>query len=348
MIGDLSPFYAHSAVAPAPPSPLGPHGAALFSPTLRNFKASENQSPRPQDRVYFDFNFYSNVNSTVNTAQRSPVNQLNAYTYMWGFEKTFDQGNGSIGMRLPLNSLTATSSNGAVPAPTSTALGNLDIFGKYILKQNLETGSLITAGFQITPSTGTSRFAGAPYIASLNTTYFQPFIAYLWRRDRFFIQGFTGFDFPANNADVSLIYNDIGMGYMVYQNADTTRFITAIAPTFEVHVNSPINHRNPYNMLRPGGLGLIVQPDVRPERHVRRPVDAHGRPGDAGEQPQAVRCRVRPVLQLLLRPDGPAADPDHAPGHSVRTIRPVVGVVAARAGRRQGDGNLPLDERRGR
>jgi hypothetical protein len=251
MIGDLSPFYSHSAVAPAPPSPLGPHGAALFSPTLRNFKASENQSPRPQDRVFFDFNFYSNVNSTVNTAQRSPINQLNAYIYMWGFEKTFDQGNGSIGLRLPLNSLTATSTNGAVPAPTSTALGNLDIFGKYILKQNLETGSLITAGFQITPSTGTSRFAGAPYIASLNTTYFQPFIAYIWRRDRFFIQGFTGFDFPANNADVSLIYNDIGMGYMVYQNADTSRFITAIAPTFEVHVNSPLNHRNPYNIYDP-------------------------------------------------------------------------------------------------
>ena len=90
----------------------------------------------------------------------------------------------------------------------------------------------------------------------LNTTYFQPFIAYIWRRDRFYLQGFSGFDFPANNADVTLIYNDIGMGYLVYQNPDTSRFITAIAPTFEVHVNSPFNHRNPYNIVRPGGLGL--------------------------------------------------------------------------------------------
>ena len=129
---------------------------------MRNFKVSENQSPRPQDRVFFDFNFYSNVNSTVNTADRSPINQMNAYIYMWGFEKTFDQGNGSIGMRLPLNSLTATSNTPGISAPTSTALGNLDIFAKYILKQNVKTGSLITAGFQITPSTATSRFAGAP------------------------------------------------------------------------------------------------------------------------------------------------------------------------------------------
>ncbi len=258
MIGDLSPFYAHSALAPghSPPLPPGPHGSALFYPTMRNFKASENQSPRPQDRVFFDFNFYSNVNSTVNTAQRSPVNRLNAYTYLWGFEKTFDDGNGSIGMRLPLNSLTAQSTS--IAAPTSTALGNLDIFAKYILKQNRETGSLITAGFQITPQTATTRFAGAPYIYGLNTTYFQPFIAYLWRKDRFYLQGFSGFDFPANNADVTLMYNDIGIGYFLYQNPDTSRFITAIAPTFEVHVNTPFNHRNPFNTFDPAASTYVT------------------------------------------------------------------------------------------
>jgi hypothetical protein len=256
MIGDLSPLYAHSAITPAPPLPPGPHGSALPYPSLRNFKVSENQSPRPQDRVFFDFNFYSNVNSTVNTAQRSPVNRLNAYTYMWGFEKTFDGGNGSIGMRLPLNSITAQSTT--IAAPTSTALGNLDIFAKYILKQNVETGSLISAGFQITPPTATSRFAGAPYLYGLNTTYFQPFIAYLWRKDRFFVQGFSGFDFPANNADVTFMYNDVGLGYLLYQNTDTSRFITMIAPTFEVHVNTPFNHRNPYNTYDPAASAYVT------------------------------------------------------------------------------------------
>jgi hypothetical protein len=259
MIGDLSPFYAHAAqVGHSPPLPPGPHGAALFYPTVRNFKVSENQSPRPQDRFFFDFNFYSNVNSAVNTAQRSPINQMNAYTYLWGFEKTFDQGNGSIGIRLPLNSLTATSNTPGVSAPTSTALGNLDIFAKYILKQNVQTGSLITAGFQITPQTATSRFAGAPYVYGLNTTYFQPFIAYIWQRDRFYLQGFSGFDFPANNADVTLMYNDIGLGYFLYRNMDTRRFITAIAPTFEVHVNTPFNHRNPFNTFDPAASTYVT------------------------------------------------------------------------------------------
>ena len=251
MLGDLSPYYAHSALSPAPPLPPGPHGLALLYPTVRNFKMSENQSPRPMDRVFFDYNYYTNLNSTVNTAQRSPINRMNASVYVWGFEKTFDQGNGSIGIRLPLNSLSATSFASGVAAPTSSSLGNLDIFAKYILKQNRATGSLISAGLDLTPSSGPGRFAGAPYLNSLNTTYFQPFLAYIWRMDRVYIQGFNGFDFPTNNADVSLMYNDIGIGYFVYRTNDRTRAITAIAPTFEVHVNSPLNHRNPYNIYDP-------------------------------------------------------------------------------------------------
>ncbi|MHB1558526.1 MAG: hypothetical protein ACYC61_13800 [Isosphaeraceae bacterium] len=255
VIGDMSPFYSHSPLASAagpghsPPLPPGQHGNALFYPSLRNFKVSENQSPRPQDRIFFDYNFYTNVNSTVNTALRSPVNRLNAYVYMWGFEKTFDGGNGSIGMRLPLNTLTGSSTTIYVPA--SSALGNLDIFAKYILKQNVETGSVLTAGFQISPPTATGRFAGAPYLYGLNTTYLQPFIAYLWRQDRFFVQGFSGFIFPATNSDVSMMYNDISTGYFVYQNPDTSRLVTAIVPSFEVHVNSPLDHRNPFNAFDP-------------------------------------------------------------------------------------------------
>ena len=46
---------------------------------------------------------------------------------------------------------------------------------------------------------------------------------------------------------MTLFYNDIGMGYFAYRNTDSRSFLTAIVPAFEVHVNSPINHRNPFN-----------------------------------------------------------------------------------------------------
>jgi hypothetical protein len=262
MIGDMSPFGFHSLAATgnghAPPPPPGPRGAALFYPSVRNFKIAENQSPRPQDRVFFDFNYYNNVNAAVNRADGTPVKNMLAYTYMWGFEKTFDGGNGSIGLRLPLNSLSASATDPLVRTPTSTALGNLDIFAKYILKQNVATGSLISAGLAVTPQTATSRFAGAPYVIGLNTTYIQPFIGYIWNIDRLYIQGFSSFNFPVNNADVSLMYNDVGIGYFLYRDPDRQGFITAIAPTFEVHVNSPLNHRNPFNTFDPAASANVT------------------------------------------------------------------------------------------
>jgi hypothetical protein len=37
------------------------------------------------------------------------------------------------------------------------------------------------------------------------------------------------------------------MGYFAYRDTDSRRFLTAVVPSFEVHVNSPLNHRNPFN-----------------------------------------------------------------------------------------------------
>jgi hypothetical protein len=261
VIGDLMPFYSKGsafASSTSPPYPPGVRKASVPYPSVRNFKISENQSPRPQDRVFFDFNFYSNINAAVNRSLKIPINNMNAYTYLWGFEKTFAGGDGSFGMRLPLNAITAQGATPGVNTPNSSALGNLDIFVKYILCQNYETGSLISAGMALTPTTGTSRFAGAPYVASLNTTYFQPFIAYLWRADRFYLQGFAALDAPVSNTDVTLFYNDISTGYFVYRNDDYDRLLTAVVPTFEVHVNSPLNHRNPYNGFDVAGTANMV------------------------------------------------------------------------------------------
>ena len=169
MIGDLSPIsiggLATTAATkpvptPGPPAPPGPRGALPIYAAARNVKVSENQSPRPQDRIYFNFNYYNNVDSTINRRDLSPVTQMKAYTYLFGIEKTFNDGKGSIGFRVPLDTLTANSSQNVLSTPTSTAAGNLSIIAKYILEQNVKTGSLISAGLAITAPTGPSRFAG--------------------------------------------------------------------------------------------------------------------------------------------------------------------------------------------
>ena len=85
---------------------------------------------------------------------------MKAYVYNFGIEKTFNNGMGSVGIRVPLDNLTANSYGDIVSTPTSTAMGNLTIFGKYILAQNARTGSLVSACWAISPQTGTGRFAG--------------------------------------------------------------------------------------------------------------------------------------------------------------------------------------------
>ncbi len=253
MIGDqgafrFQPYVAASAVAPPrPPQPPSPRASSIFYPSVRNFKITENMSPRPQDRIFYNFNYYDNLNATVNSAQQTPVTNIKAYRNIWGLEKTFNEGKGSLGLRLPLNTVTADSTGNQFSTPTSTSLGDLSIFGKYILEENKETGSLISVGLSLTPPTGPQRFGGAPYLYGLNTLYIQPFLGWIWNRGRFYMQGFSAFDFPATTNDVSMMYNDVGMGYFLIRSEDPDAFISALAPTFELHVNSPLNHRDAFS-----------------------------------------------------------------------------------------------------
>jgi hypothetical protein len=264
MIGDMSPLTTHAifphATAvqpPGPPQPPSARGGSPIFPSVRNFKMSENQSPRPQDRVFFNFNYYNNMNDTLNRLVGSPVTQMKAYVYNFGIEKTFNDGMGSVGIRVPLDNLSANSFANVIGTPTSTSLGNITIFTKYILAQNRQTGSLISACFAITPQTGPGRFAGAPYLFPLNSTSFQPCIAYIYNYNRFYLQGFSGFSFSANPNDVSFIYNDVAVGYYLYRNPDSRSWLTSFAPTAELHIDNPLNHRDPLN-----SADLAGSPDV--------------------------------------------------------------------------------------
>ena len=80
MIGDQAPIlavhpYAHVrpfATPPTPP-PLPPPGrASSFVASVRGLKISENQSPNPQDRVFYTFNYFAEVNQAPSTSGSRP------------------------------------------------------------------------------------------------------------------------------------------------------------------------------------------------------------------------------------------------------------------------------------
>jgi hypothetical protein len=237
----------------------------MVIPSIRSMKISENQSPRPQDRVFFSFNYFQGVNDQVNQKLQAPIGYTQIFRYVAGFEKTFFDGQGSIGIRAPLDNITANSS---VPKQfgsfggTSTAIDNISIFMKYILLENRDNGNLMSAGLAISPPTGPGRFAGLNSFASIvNTTSFQPFIGYILNTGRFYVHGFTIVDVPASNQDVTLLYNDVGFGYFLVKpdpSSSLNPLISLVALTFEVHVTDPLNHRGALNPRDPVGMADIV------------------------------------------------------------------------------------------
>ena len=249
-------------ILPPRPPPLPPPGkASSFVDAVRGLKISENQSPAPQDRVFYTFNFFAEVNQHLNKKFEASVDGLRVFREVLGFEKTFHDGDGSFGIRMPINTVSANSTitgHFAKLAGTSTAVGDLSFFAKYVFLRDPASGSLVSGGLAISTPNGPANFAGAKYLASLDSTSIQPFVGYIWRRDRFYFHGFSAIDTPASIRLATMVYNDVGIGYFVLRSTDPQDWLTAIAPTFEVHVNSPLTHGDWTNRNDPGGAPNVV------------------------------------------------------------------------------------------
>jgi hypothetical protein len=185
-------------------------------------------------------------------------------------EKTLLDKDASIGLRLPLNTLEDSSPFPALGG-TNTDIGNLTLILKYAPWRDRETGSLLSGGLCITTPTGPRNFAGSPFIEPPNSVTLQPWVGYIWVQDKFFLHGFTSIDVPTDSGDVTMLYNDVGVGYYVYQTKDCDKWITAIVPTLELHVNTPLNHRGAFNFTNqaatPDWVDLTVGTDLELRKH---------------------------------------------------------------------------------
>jgi hypothetical protein len=134
----------------------------------------------------------------------------------------------------------------------------MTFFLKGVLWEDRATGSLVSNGFAVTTPNGPSSFAGAPYAVGIRDVQLQDFIGYIWRREKFFLHGFETIDVPTSSSDVTLLYSDVGVGYFLYENQSPDAFLTYLAPTFETHVNTPLNHRGAYRFNDPLGTPDVV------------------------------------------------------------------------------------------
>ena len=108
--------------------------------------------------------------------------------------------------------------------------------------------------------TGPSTFGGADWVRGIHYTGLQPFLAFQYTWDRVYAIGFASIDVPTSQRDALMLYQDVGLGYFVYRNKDPNSrgLIKSVAPTFEVHVNTPTNHQDAFNPRDLAGTAEVV------------------------------------------------------------------------------------------
>jgi hypothetical protein len=254
MIGDRGPLFLRQSLRfPPVPTPIPPgvprpgnnpatltgRSVAAIVPAIRGFKTADNQYPRPVDRVWVSFNYYDGVNSGLNSELGAPIKNMQVYNETFGFEKTFLDQQASLGFRIPVNTLTITSGFPGLSG-THTSTGNFSSFFKYVLWQD-NRGNLISGGLDLSFPTGPTSFAGYPTTLGIKSFELQPFLGYIFQRDRYYVQGFTSIAVPTDRNLATMYYFDIQLGYFVYRSQNPRALISAIVPVFETHLNIPLN-----------------------------------------------------------------------------------------------------------
>ncbi|MDA1014611.1 MAG: hypothetical protein O3A00_09190 [Planctomycetota bacterium] len=239
-------------------------------------KLSENVSPVPRDRVFLNYNLFTNVpfyqSGPSSDFQFNGDVNVNRFTY--GFEKTFLDEMMSFEFRLPFASTLDNNIYGDGSSSTNhLELGNMTLIQKTVLHATDDFA--FTGGLAMVLPTAddvlVSITRGAQTLVRIEneSVHLMPFLGALYTpNDRFFAQAVLQFDFDANGNSVqadpnltglvdvgtlndqSFLFLDVAMGYWVHRS--NTGMVRGIAPTLELHYNRSIQDPD---LIRTGGAG---------------------------------------------------------------------------------------------
>jgi len=195
---------------------------------------TDNDNPRPTDRVYLGYSYYDRLGASLNPG----VGGSNVNREMVGFESTFLDGDASIGMRLPVIQQYG-------PAGfTSQVVGDLTVLSKFVLLGDGRAGDVLSAGLVLTTPTGGGNATLIDGTTAPHSVLFQPWTGFIKVFDRGYAQGITSMLVPTDGRDPTLINNSLAVGYQVYRGTPES-FLRTLTPMAEVHVRTPLNHRDP-------------------------------------------------------------------------------------------------------
>ncbi|WP_149108408.1 hypothetical protein [Limnoglobus roseus] len=197
------------------------------------FKITENDTPRPTTRAYFTYNFYDYIGKGIGGPD---VPRIMLHQETFGYEQALGGGQYSLGLRLPYNQIVSTG------FLNSSMLGDITLTSKFILREN-EHGDLLSGGMLLTVPTGSNPFPSSLTGTNVRGVLFQPYLGgiLLGEDGRAFVQGFSSIIIPSDSDDTTFLSNSVNIGYKVIDNAQGR--ISSVVPIFEMHLNTPLNHR---------------------------------------------------------------------------------------------------------
>ncbi|MGL4512194.1 MAG: hypothetical protein ACRCT8_03830 [Lacipirellulaceae bacterium] len=225
----------------------------------RRYKATDNLSPVPQDRVFFNYHHFHNAVIDVNGADQN----VNRYTL--GLEKAYWDKMASVEVRAPIID-GLESFQGEDPGDTTTSsFGNLSITVKARL---LDRGPwVVTSGLATVLPTASDAQLGSSasrIVLENGAVHLQPYVGLGLQRpnSRWFSQAYLAVDVDVNGnplstrnnvmgteivtpfgdiRDQTLLFADWQLGYWLYQDHGHVGYINGIAPVFEIHVTTALD-----------------------------------------------------------------------------------------------------------
>ena len=227
------------------------------------FKVADDESPIPTDRVFFTWNGFNGLSggsgftgpqssttvvtvpvpfdefviTTVKTsgAVAVDVGSANLNREIFGFEKTFLNGNASIEVRIPIYQATGQSFD--LGGFAGDNFGDVTTVFKYALVN--ERDRVFSLGLATTFPSGQAIVTDD---GNVRAVLFQPFVGFYRGYGDFFIQGFTSLVASTSSQDPTVLFNDYAVGVRLYSDP-TGRFVRSVSPALEVHVTTPLDSR---------------------------------------------------------------------------------------------------------
>jgi hypothetical protein len=154
---------------------------------------SQNSSPRPTDRVFFQHQHLEGIDLLVRKSFGTGRGQSTLLDrYLFGCEKTFFDGQASLELRFPFAAGHDYSRSGFPTTVTNSREGDISLIGKSVISET--ENAIVSGGIGVQIPTANGLF-GRRFLIDHDATFVSPFLSFATTHEDWFCTGMLQADF---------------------------------------------------------------------------------------------------------------------------------------------------------